>query len=370
MLKNVGIMFMQALIKNENVRDLATRFSENPLLTAADVSPTGKGMEVAGVFNPAVFTFERKTWLLARVAQRPEQREGEVIIPIINEYGELETRTFLKSDPKLDFSDPRMIRYDDTDYLTTHSHFKLMCSDDGRTFYEPENGKSIFAEGPLEGYGIEDCRVCEIANVYYLTYTMVSDYGVGVGMMQTRDWKRFDRKGMILPPHNKDCALFEEKIKDRYYALHSPSSPALGGNFLWLAESADTLHWGNHRCIATTRKDSWDSARIGAGCAPIQTPQGWLVIYHGVDHDNRYCLGGLLLGIHEPWRVIARSELPLMEPTASYELNGFFDNVIFSNGHLVVGDKLRLYYGAGDDVICGAELSIREILSSLTAIKI
>jgi predicted GH43/DUF377 family glycosyl hydrolase len=128
----------------------------------------------------------------------------------------------------------------------------------------------------------------------------------------------------------------------------------------------DLLHWGNHKCIATTRPNKWDSARIGAGASPIKTPQGWLEVYHGADENHRYCLGALLLDINNPAKVIARSEIPLMEPADVYERNGFFGNVIFSNGHLVKGDVLQLYYGASDEVICGAELSIREILNTLS----
>ena len=79
---------------------------------------------------------------------------------------------------------------------------------------------------------------------------------------------------MILPPHNKDCAVFGETINGKYYALHRPSSPELGGNYMWIAESPDMIHWGNHRCIAHSRKGMWDSARIGAGGAPIPTDRG------------------------------------------------------------------------------------------------
>jgi len=109
----------------------------------------------------------------------------------------------------------------------------------------------------------------------------------------------------------------------------------------------------------------WDSERIGAGAAPIKTSEGWLEIYHGANDDHRYCLGALLLDLHDPSHVIARSEQPIMEPTEDYELNGFFGNVVFTNGHIVVEDTITLYYGASDEVICGAELSIKEILQSL-----
>jgi predicted GH43/DUF377 family glycosyl hydrolase len=350
------------------VLDIAKRFAQNPLLSPKDIKPSRKEMVVECLLNPGVFRFDKKIWLLVRVAECAEQKEGYIRIAR-HQDGEIEILQFDKNDPHLDFSDPRVIHYKGSDYLTTLSHLRLMCSEDGKNFREAENYNPIFGESELEAYGIEDCRVAEINGIFYLTYTMVSSCGVGVGLIQTRDWKRFDRKGMILSPHNKDCAIFEEKIKDRYFALHRPSSPELGGNYMWIAESPDCIHWGHHKCLAKTRQGMWDSARIGAGCSPIQTPQGWLAIYHGADEHQRYCLGALLLDLKDPSHVIARSELPIMEPAEPYELNGFFGNVIFTNGHLVIGDRLQLYYGAADEVICGAELSIQEILGSLSPQK-
>jgi predicted GH43/DUF377 family glycosyl hydrolase len=179
------------------------------------------------------------------------------------------------------------------------------------------------------------------------------------------DWKNFERKGMILPAHNKDCAIFEETIGGKYYALHRPSSPTIGGNYIWIAQSPDLEHWGHHQCIATTRKGYWDSARVGAGASPIKTAAGWLEIYHGANEDHRYCLGALLLDLKDPSKVLARSEEPIMEPIADYEQTGFFGNVVFTNGHIVNGDTLTLYYGASDEVICAATLSIKEILQTL-----
>ena len=117
------------------------------------------------------------------------------------------------------------------------------------------------------------------------------------------------------------------------------------------------MHWGNHRCIAHSRKGMWDSARVGAGAAPIRTPQGWLEIYHGATvNPTRYCLGAMLLDLDEPWKVLARSKEPIMEPIAEYEQVGFFGNVVFTNGHLVDGDEVTIYYGASDSVICGAQV--------------
>lgn len=345
--------------------DLAKRFPHNPLIRPADLKPALGGMEIQCLLNPGVFLYENKIWLLLRVAEAPRQQEGKISFPVCNEDGKIEVLTFDKTDPDLDSSDPRVISYKGNDYLTTLSYLRLMCSDDGSHFYEPQGYFPIFGKGKLEAYGIEDCRVSFIEGSYYLTFTEVSSCGVGVGLIKTENWKSFDRKGMILPPHNKDCALFEEKINGKYFALHRPSSPSLGGNYIWIAESADLLHWGNHKCIATTRKGMWDSARVGAGAAPIKTPQGWLEIYHGANEDHRYCLGALLLDLKDPSKVLARSERPFMVPSASYERTGFFGNVVFTNGHIIEGDTIRMYYGASDEVICGADLSIKEILKTL-----
>jgi beta-1,2-mannobiose phosphorylase / 1,2-beta-oligomannan phosphorylase len=351
------------------MNDLAKRFDKNPILRPRDVRPSVEGMEVTCLLNPGVFRYQNKVWLLVRVAERPAQTEGKTSFPILSPEGRMEVLEFDSSDPRLDLSDPRVINFDGQDYLTTLSHLRLLSSDDGVTFAEPEQSKPLMGSGELETYGIEDCRVATIGDTYYLTYTQVSKNGVGVGLRTTRNWKDFVEAGMIFAPHNKDCAVFEEKIGGKYYALHRPSSPELGGNYIWLAESPDLVHWGQHRCLAHTREGYWDSARVGAGAAPIRTPAGWLEIYHGATKANRYCLGALLLDLEEPWRVLARSETPIMEPLAPYEQEGFFGHVIFTNGHVIDGDRITIYYGAADSVICAAHLSIQSILASLSEIR-
>lgn len=347
--------------------DIASRFKENPILRPSDLKPSLGNLVIECLLNPGAFFFDNKKWLLCRVAERTQQDEHSVMVPVYSESGEIEIKVFNRNDPKLDASDPRVISYNGVNYLTTLSHLRLVCSNDGIHFYEPKGYKSIFGEGQLESYGVEDCRVTYLEGKYHLTYTKVSALAVGVGYMVTDNWKTFTRQGMIFPPHNKDCAIFEERINGKYYALHRPSSPELGGNYIWIAESPDLLHWGNHRCVALTRTGMWDSARVGAGAAPIYTSKGWLEIYHGANSENRYCLGALLLDLDQPWKVLARSYSPIMEPVMDYEKTGFFGNVIFTNGHFVEGDKITLYYGASDEVICGATLSVQQILDSLTS---
>jgi beta-1,2-mannobiose phosphorylase / 1,2-beta-oligomannan phosphorylase len=356
-----------ALMKIQENNLFAKRFPQNPIILTHDIQPSLPEMVVECVLNPGVFFFDNKTWLIIRVAERPLQRSGYISFPVMNGDGRPHIVEFKKDDSRLDLSDPRMVRYEGTTYLSTLSHLRLVCSEDGIHFYEPKDFPTrIFGHSPLETFGIEDCRVTYIDDAYVLTFTQVSEHGVGVGMMRTRDWINFEHHGMILPPHNKDCAIFEERIGDKYFCLHRPSGIDLGGNYIWLSSSPDLVHWGQHTCILHTRTGKWDAARVGAGAAPIKTSEGWLEIYHGADFNHRYCLGAVLLDLKDPSRVLARSDEPLFEPEAHYEKTGFFGNVVFTNGHLVQGDTITLYYGASDEVICGATLSIQKILDTLT----
>jgi predicted GH43/DUF377 family glycosyl hydrolase len=226
----------------------------------------------------------------------------------------------------------------------------------------------LIGASEYEALGIEDSRVTKIDDTYYLTYTAVSHNGYGVGMQSTKDWETFEKFGVVIPPFNKDATLFPEKISDLYYMLHRPTGSGIGGPYIWSASSPDLHNWGNHKCIAQVRPGMWDSERIGAGSAPIKTEQGWLEIYHGaekVSTGHRYCLGALLLDLENPSKVIARSTQPIMEPISPYELEGFYGNVVFTNGQVIRGDEVLLYYGAADSYTCGARLSIKEILNSL-----
>jgi predicted GH43/DUF377 family glycosyl hydrolase len=348
------------------MKDIARRFKENPLLKPADLVPGREGLKIICLLNPGVFRFQNKTWLILRVAERPEQKEGFLSFPVLRS-GNMEIMEISLADPALDSSDPRVIRYKGSDYLTTLSHLRLLCSDDNIHFYEPEGYPRIQGEGPLQTFGVEDCRVSFLENQYHLSFTAVSENGVAVGLKTTSNWKSFQSHGLMLPPHNKDCALFEEKINGYYYALHRPSSVDIGGNYIWIARSPDGIYWGDHRCIVKTRPNSWDSARVGAGASPIKTEKGWLEIYHGANQENQYCLGAFLLDRNDPTHVLARTDDPVMIPSADYELSGFFGNVVFTNGHILEadGDTLILYYGASDEFVCGARFSIKEICSLL-----
>ena len=347
------------------MKDIARRFAENPLLLPKDLAPSREGLQIISLLNPGVFRFDDKTWLIVRVAEGAMQKEGVLFFPALNATGNTEIIEVPLNDPDLIATDARVVNYKGLDYLTTVSHLRLLASTDGVHFSEQESYPALFGNGYLERFGIEDCRVTQLGDTYFLTYTAVSDSGVGVGLRTTKDWKHFESGGMILPPHNKDCAIFEEKIKGKYYCLHRPSSKEIGGNYIWLAESSDGLQWGNHQCLIKSRPGMWDSARVGAGAAPIRTERGWLEIYHGANAEHQYCLGAFLMDIHDPSKVIARTKDPIMVPTEAYELSGFFGYVVFTNGHILDDDRLTIYYGAADEFVCGAHFSIKEILTKL-----
>jgi beta-1,2-mannobiose phosphorylase / 1,2-beta-oligomannan phosphorylase len=348
--------------------DLAKRFKENPLLSPKDVKPSRPDWTLECLLNPGVFRYGNRTGLLIRVAERPPQELGWVTTPVLDPASPdgIRILRFKTDDPKLDYPDPRLFRYEGATYLTTLSHLRLAWSDDG-VHFKADDTPTLIGTGHHETFGIEDCRVSQIGPEYHLTYTAVSERGVAVGLSRTLDWKRFDRLGIIIPPHNKDCAIFEHKVGDEFYCLHRPSGViGLGGNYIWLARSPDLLHWGHHHCIAMTRRGEWDAQRVGGGASPIRTDRGHLAIYHAADDQGIYRLGLLLLDLNDPYHVIARSKEPVMEPIADYEKKGFYGGVVFTNGHLVDGDQVTIYYGAADTVVCGATFSLRELLATLT----
>ena len=123
--------------------------------------------------------------------------------------------------------------------------------------------------------------------------------------------------------------------------------------------------WGNHIRLMGAREGYWDNGRIGCGAVPFRIEEGWMEIYHGSSKDSRYCLGAVLLDANEPWKIIARSEKPIIEPEMDYELNGFFGNVIFTCGVLYEQGKVKIYYGAADTCIAYAEIELEDILDQL-----
>jgi predicted GH43/DUF377 family glycosyl hydrolase len=342
------------------------RSPHNPIITPKDIPPYLKDYEVIGVFNAGVMRYNGEVLLLLRVAERPPQDDPNFFLSPFYDVANstVGINRFEKGQPGYDFSDSRGIGTPDGSFLTSISYLRKARSKDGIHF-EIDDHPALFPENQYEIYGIEDCRITMIDDTYYINYSAVSNLGITTCLASTKDFAFIQREGVIFQPDSKNIAIFPRKINGKYYALHRPSNSSFGKPSMWIAESPDLLCWGNHRFVMGCREGYWDEARIGASCIPIQLDQGWLEIYHGADRNNRYCLGAILLDPDQPWRVMARSKQPLLEPEMSYEKDGFFGNVIFSCGALYEENKVKIYYGAADTSMCYAEIALEEIMKSL-----
>ena len=341
------------------------RAAENPIIGPADVKPSREDFEVIGVFNAGVARYGNEVILLLRVAERPTPRDQVSVLTAIYDPDteDVVTVAFARDDPKNDFADPRLVVRDEQTYLTSISHLRLARSADGIHFTIDEKA-ALAGANVYEAFGLEDPRITQIDETYYINYVAVAPLGVTTCLASTRDFVSFERHGIIFHPENKDVVIFPERIGGRYYALHRPHSPLFQKNDMWIAESPDLLCWGHHRHLMGLRAGAWDETRIGAGAVPFHTDEGWLEIYHGADRDNRYCLGAVLLDADEPWRILARSREPIFTPEAEYERSGFFGRVVFTCGLLCEDDTLKLYYGAADTTIAYAEVSLGDVMAT------
>jgi len=347
-----------------------TRFPENPLIAPEQVRPSLEGWEVVCTFNPGAVLWRDEVRLLVRVAERPRsERPEEVTAPVLDLSSDpprLTTLRVRRDDPELEEMDPRWFRYRGQTYLTTISHLRLARSHEGRRFVV-EDTPALAPQVWYEGFGAEDPRITELEGRYLVTYTAVSKHGIATALATTEDFATFTRRGLILPPENRDVAVFPGRINGRYACHHRPFPRHIGAASMWIAYSPDLVHWGGHDLLMLPRPGAWDGGRIGGGAVPIRTDRGWLCIYHGADESNRYALGAVLCDLEQPACVLARSDEPFLVPEAPYETEGFFDNVVFTCGAVLRGDTVSIYYGAADKYVCGAEASLSEVLDSLTS---
>lgn len=351
-----------------------SRRKENPLLTVGDVKPSRPDFKVDGIFNCGAAKYGSEYILLCRIAESVKcGREDYVAFPVIaekNGSAQFEVVYLEKgSHPEYNFNDSRTITkgtdaYSSVVYLTSFSHLRLARSSDG-IHYRLDEKPFIMPDPVSERWGMEDPRVTCIEGTYYINYTAVSPNGAATALIETKDFRSFERKGIIFLPENKDVAVFPEKINGKYLAFNRPVPRSIGTPDIWLSESEDMVHWGNHRHFYGTSAGGWENGRIGGGAPPFRTEKGWVKIYHAADQNQRYCLGAFLLDLQDPMKILAKSKEPLLEPKADYELNGFFGNVVFTCGCIVERNQVEIYYGAADDKICRADISIDDLYRHL-----
>lgn len=346
---------------------LVERFPENPLIVPKDVPPSREDYEVLGAFNAGAVKVGGETLLLLRVAERPKDRaDDEEIAPILDpETGAIRHFRVNHDDPDVEIPDNRSFIYRGEMFLTSISHLRLARSRNGRDF-KIDPAPAVFPERDYETYGIEDPRITPMGGEFLITYKVVSQHGVGTGLLRTRDFAEFERMGIIFCPENIDVVLFPEKIDGRYFALTRPVPKYIGPSAIWIAESPDLIHWGRHQPLVAPRPGQFDGGKTGGGCVPIRTSEGWLEIYHGSDENDKYALAAVLLDLRDPAKVIARAKRPLMLPEADYEVHGFYGNVVFACGAVVdPSGTITLYYGASDAYTAAATTSIDKIMDTM-----
>jgi beta-1,4-mannooligosaccharide/beta-1,4-mannosyl-N-acetylglucosamine phosphorylase len=300
--------------------DLFRRYVGNPILTAAEWP-----YPVHSVFNPGAAVIDGETLLLVRV----EDYRG-------------------------------------------FSHLTLARSKDGITNWKINESPTLdYYEGhPEERWGLEDPRIVWLKDLkkYAIVYVSYSSVGPKVSLALTKDFQIIEKFGALLPPEDKDASLLPRKFDNRYVLIHRPI--VSGEAHIWIAFSPDLVHWGEHRVLIHRRGGLWDSSRVGLGAQPIETSEGWVIIYHGVRDTAAgvlYRVGLALLDLEEPWKLIRRSEEWVFGPKEPYEFIGDVSGVVFPTGAVFNKEKneLRMYYGAADSSVCVAFANMNEVLDYL-----
>lgn len=304
------------------MQDPVVRFAGNPIISPGDLGP-----DVNAVFNPGATAFDGGTLLLLRVEDR-----------------------------------------------TGISRLVVATSADGVGDWrvEPERGIRPDPDRFEERWGVEDPRITRIDGTYYVVYTGYSEGGPLVCLATTTDFVTFERHGVVMPPEDKDAALFPRTHDGRWALLHRPATatPGLGAH-IWLSWSPDLRYWGDARILLSARRGGWwDANKVGTGPPPLETDRGWLLGYHGVRQTasgSLYRMGIALLDLDDPCSVLARSDEWILGPTQPYERGGDVPGVVFPTGWVLDedGDTLRIYYGAGDSVVALATASLGALLDGL-----
>jgi beta-1,4-mannooligosaccharide/beta-1,4-mannosyl-N-acetylglucosamine phosphorylase len=252
-------------------------------------------------------------------------------------------------------------------------HLHVGWSDDGLEWHiEPEPIR--FANEPnsdASDYAY-DPRVCRIDGTYYITWCGGRN-GPTISVAATHDFQTIERLENAFLPFNRNGVLFPRRIGGKYLMLSRPSDDGhTRFGDIYLSQSPDMVHWGMHRLVMRRGGGEvgqwWQRTKIGAGPIPIETDDGWLMIYHGVmDTCNGfvYSMGAALLDRQEPWRVLYRANQHILTPEQDYEVYGHVPNVVFPCAALVDEslDRLAVYYGAADTSCCVAYARLGELIA-------
>jgi predicted GH43/DUF377 family glycosyl hydrolase len=293
------------------------RHNSNPILTVTDVP-----FRVNSIFNAGAVKKNRHYLLLCRI-EMPNGRSSFVLSRSEDGY---------------------VFKVDSQPCLTPQQHGEW----------------SKYAE-----WGIEDARITCLEGKYYILYTGYSTYYPLVLLAETQDFEKYKILGPVTEPSNKDAVLFPKRINGYYWKLDRPA--AENRRDIWINRSPDLLHWGNYRFVLQGEPGTWENDKIGASTQPVETNEGWLLLYHGVRGygiSSLYKLGVLLLDLEKPWVVKGKSKEPILVPETMYERSGDVPNVVFSTGWIVEdNNEVKIYYSGADSNICLATTSVEYLLS-------
>lgn len=257
-----------------------------------------------------------------------------------------------------------------------HSHLTVARSANGVTNWRIDSKPSFppdLESHTEEIWGVEDPRLTWVPerDEWIIAYTAFSPSGPMVSLARTTEFVSFARLGPVMPPEDKDAAVFPRRFGGQYAMIHRPVSAGSSGAHMWLSFSPDLIHWGDHHILLHARRGAWwDANKIGLSPPPLETAEGWLLLYHGVRHTAAGCLyrlGLALLDLEDPRRVLRRSDEWIFAPELPYERQGDVGSVVFPCGWILDkdGETIRIYYGAADSCIAYATAKLSELLTYL-----
>ena len=330
------------------------------------LSPTDREFENNGVLNPGVFQDGNTIHLLYRAVQNGN--------------------------------------YSTIGYAKTEGPYQII---------ERHNKPIINRDFDYESHGVEDARIVKIDDTFYITYTAYDGVNAMGALATSKDLITFEKHGIITPKVNyeeyeryvlccgnklnpkyhhyyrlfaqiglvsdefrllrdKDVVLFPKKINGKFAMLHR-IWPGIQIAYFDHWEDLTADYWENHlenltEHIIMDPEGVFEVNYIGAGGPPIETEDGWLIIYHGVQETitgKTYHAKAALLNIDNPKIELSRLPYPIFSPTKLWELEGAVNNVVFPSGHAIFGNDLYIYYGVADSSIAVAKLDIEELLLEL-----
>ena len=246
----------------------------------------------------------------------------------------------------------------------------LARSKDGRTDWQVD-ATPLLQPNPGDfrsEWGFEDARVSFVPELdqYVVTCTAYGPTGPCVYLATSADLSSMDDGSVVMPPEDKNAAVFPRRIGGHWMMLHRPVVMVNNSCDVWISTSDDLAGWRDPKPVLLRRASGWwDAVRVGIGPPPLETPHGWLQIYHGVRTTMSgaiYRVSAAMLALEEPWVVTHRLPEWILSPEMAYERVGDVGNVVFPVGLVQRDDQIDLYYGAADSVVALATAPLQPLI--------